>query len=192
MTYPQRYRYQYTRAAETLRVPYWDWGVDLKVPKATVPEKLTVYVPDGSSLTLSEVENPLRAYKFPRAAVEGKFGSFDPDNRTQTYRCNGPGQNYPESANANLAGRPYKQWLVRSCPHTSCPILLNTSQYDAFTRADNFSNFASTADSGISLEQIHNGIHWDAACGGQFLSADFSAFDPLLYVPRATRNLPAG
>lgn len=58
----------------------------------------------------------------------------------------------------------------------------DTIQYDAFTSARDFSEFASTGDGGISLEQIHNGIHWDGGCGGQFLAAEFSAFDPLLYV----------
>jgi tyrosinase len=43
-----------------------------------------------------------------------------------------------------------------------------------------FSEFASTADGGLSLEQVHNGVHWDGGCGGQFLAAEFSAFDPLL------------
>lgn len=32
----------------------------------------------------------------------------------------------------------------------------------------------------MSLELIHNGIHWDAACGEQFVNAEFSGFDPLL------------
>lgn len=53
-------------------------------------------------------------------------------------------------------------------------------QYDVFTHAQTFEDFASTGDGGISLEQIHNGVHWDAACGGQFLSSDLTAFDPLL------------
>lgn len=35
---------------------------------------------------------------------------------------------------------------------------------------------------GISLEQVHNNIHWDGACGSQFLDASFSGFDPLLSV----------
>lgn len=46
--------------------------------------------------------------------------------------------------------------------------------------AKSFADFASTDSSGISLEQIHNGVHWDGACGGQFLASDYTAFDPLL------------
>jgi tyrosinase len=51
--------------------------------------------------------------------------------------------------------------------------------YDAFTRSTTFDQFASTGSSGISLEQIHNAIHWDGSCGYQFLDADYSGFDPL-------------
>lgn len=63
------------------------------------------------------------------------------------------------------------------------------SQYDALTRSHSFSEFASTSSGGIGLEQIHNAVHWDGACGGQFLSPDFSAFDPLLYAAPAKTTM---
>jgi len=53
-------------------------------------------------------------------------------------------------------------------------------KYDAFARADNFSEFSSVSDRFVSMELVHNGIHWDAACGQQFLGPDLSGFDPLL------------
>lgn len=53
-------------------------------------------------------------------------------------------------------------------------------QYDAFTRSATFSDFATTSNGAVGLEQIHNAIHWDGACGGQFLSPQYTAFDPLL------------
>lgn len=34
----------------------------------------------------------------------------------------------------------------------------------------------------MGIEQIHNAVHWDGSCGGQFLSLDITAFDPLLCV----------
>lgn len=111
--YPQRYRYQYTRAAEDLRSPFWDWGVDTKVPSATVPEKLTVNFPDGDGLKREEIDNPLRTFRFPKAALDGEYGDFDSDNRTQIYRCSSP-ESYPDSANEKIAARPYKRWIVSS------------------------------------------------------------------------------
>lgn len=63
-----------------------------------------------------------------------------------------------------------------------CSFADESEQYDAFTYSTTFTQFASTASNGISLEQIHNVIHWDGACGNQLVDADLSAFDPLLYV----------
>ncbi len=65
-------------------------------------------------------------------------------------------------------------------------------QYDALTRSETFDEFSSPEGGGVGLEQIHNAVHWDGSCGGQFLALDFTAFDPLLYVEpriRVTRVL---
>lgn len=57
---------------------------------------------------------------------------------------------------------------------------LTQIQYDTFTRSTEFSQFATMEVSGVSLEAIHGGIHWDAGCRGQFLELEFTGFDPLL------------
>lgn len=54
------------------------------------------------------------------------------------------------------------------------------NQYDAFTYSTNFNEFAVTRQDGLGLEQMHNSIHWDAGCGGQFLDASIAGFEPLL------------
>lgn len=111
LEYPQRYRYQYVQAAETLRSPYWDWAVNSDVPSATVPSKVRVNVPDGQHLKETEIDNPLLTFQFPEEAFQGEYGDFDSENRTKIYRCQSP-QRYPESANAATAARPYKQYVV--------------------------------------------------------------------------------
>ncbi|CAM1506432.1 Fc.00g060730.m01.CDS01 [Cosmosporella sp. VM-42] len=161
LEYPQRYRYQYIHAAETLRAPYWDWAYSSAVPPVTISETLRIRVPNNNILEEVELQNPLFTYKYPQAAVDKHYGPFDTQNRTQTLRCLSP-DSYPASANDRIVRRKYKQWV-----------------YDAFTHSTTFSEFASIGDDGTSLEQIHNGIHWDGACGQQFLSADLSAFEPL-------------
>ncbi|KAF4124361.1 tyrosinase [Geosmithia morbida] len=153
------------RAADQLRSPFWDWAADMRVPPVTASQTLTINISTGNGVEESEVENPLWTFRFPRAALESRFGEgqWDPDNNNErTFRCVEPGESYPRTANELLAERPYQSWL-----------------YNCFTRAQTFSQFASTGDIGMSLEQIHNGVHWDAACKGQFLSSEFSAFDPL-------------
>ncbi|ODA82450.1 hypothetical protein RJ55_00957 [Drechmeria coniospora] len=159
LQYPQSVRAQYVAAANRLRAPYWDWASNPTVPPATVPERVTIMIPDGNRnrVVPRAVRNPLTNYKVPDAARQ--FDGFQ--NLQQTTRCPSP-QRYPESANTLLARRPYRSWI-----------------YDLFTRGTTFSEFAVSGGNIVSLELIHNGVHWDGACGQQFLSPDLSAFDPL-------------
>ena len=111
LEYPQRYRYQYIHAAETLRAPYWDWAATGSVPPVTVPETLRIRVPNNHVLEEVELQNPLFAYKFPQAALDGRYGPLDSQKRTQTLRCLSP-ESYPASANGRISERAYKQWVV--------------------------------------------------------------------------------
>ncbi|RSL69213.1 hypothetical protein CEP54_002372 [Fusarium duplospermum] len=161
--YPTKYRQQYVNAANTLRSPYWDWAVD-GIPNAVVPQMVNVKVPNGSGLKTINMKNPLYTYTFPKDAVAGKYGQWDDENRSRMFRCPAP-DSFPSTANGLLRQRPYKQWT-----------------YDVLTHSTSFNQFASTGNSGASLEQIHNAIHWDAACAGQFLMAEFSGFDPIFWM----------
>lgn len=115
LTYPQRYRYQYIRAAETLRSPYWDWAADNHVPPVTVPATLTVNIPQGEILEAVEINNPLATYKFPKEVLDGEYGDFDSQKRSRIFRCQSP-KTYPVSANEAVAARPYKRWIVSISP----------------------------------------------------------------------------
>ncbi|KAM3524150.1 hypothetical protein NHJ13051_004687 [Beauveria bassiana] len=160
--YPEEHRSKYIEAADTLRSPFWDWATDRAVPQATVPQTLTINVSEDGRLEARIVENPLYTFKFPQAVLEGHFGEFDHEKRTQVYRCNQLFMSYPETANANIRSKNYKQSL-----------------YDSFTRSTDFRQFATMDSTGNSLEAIHGSIHWDAACQGQFLTVEFTGFDPL-------------
>ncbi|KAK2603519.1 hypothetical protein QQS21_004288 [Conoideocrella luteorostrata] len=157
--YPPKYRSQYVDAAIRLRSPYWDWSAEAKVPQCTVPRVLTVNVPDGQGLKRVSINNPLQSFTYPEKARSGEFGTFP--RYSQTVRCPAPYQ-YPTTANQRLAGRGLKQ-----------------STYDAFTYSSTFDEFTVTGQNSIGLEEMHNNIHWDAGCEGQFLDAATSGFDPL-------------
>lgn len=113
LEYPQRFRFEYTQAAETLRLAYWDWAASPTVPPVTVPPTLKIRVPNGNVLREIDVQNPFATFRFPQSALDGKYGSFDSQRRTQIYRCQSP-DTYPAGANTRLAKRPYKRWLVRT------------------------------------------------------------------------------
>ncbi|PHH81033.1 hypothetical protein CDD80_4337 [Ophiocordyceps camponoti-rufipedis] len=155
--YPQEIRDQWLQAAETLRSPYWDWASDSNVPPATT--WATVRVTGNQGLPI-DIPNPLMPYRFPQDALNGKYGPFDAQMRAETYRCSAP-SSYPQSANGLLGSRPLRQWT-----------------YDILTRAANYSEF-SLGGGLVSVEQIHNQIHLDAACGNIFSEFALTAFDPL-------------
>ncbi|PHH76019.1 hypothetical protein CDD80_1884 [Ophiocordyceps camponoti-rufipedis] len=157
LTYPESVRAEYTHAADTLRSPYWDWAHDSRVPPATVPLKIRVNTSSGEV----ELDNPLRVYRFPKAVLDGKYGKFDPSKRPEVYRCrNAAG--YPADANRRMGRFPFGQLV-----------------YDAFTYARSFTEFCRGDGGVISLEQIHDSVHFDAACREQLVEVELAAFDPL-------------
>jgi len=48
-------------AAETLRMPYWDWAESAAIPTILNEAKITINMPTGKQ----QIDNPLYAYKFP-------------------------------------------------------------------------------------------------------------------------------
>ena len=164
-TYPSNYAAQYKQAAVSLRAPFWDWAAETYVPAATVNSMVTIHVPNGQALKQVSVPNPLFSYAFPQQAIDGQFGKFY--KGTKSVRCPAP-NNWPGTANSDLASRPYKQWT-----------------YDIFTTSPDFATFATTGSNGVSLEGVHNAIHWDATCGGMFLKTQWSGFEPLFMLHHA-------
>ncbi|KAJ6788102.1 hypothetical protein PWT90_05055 [Aphanocladium album] len=168
VTYPEELRARYIEAADTLRTPFWDWGADAAVPQSTVPQTLRINVTENGKVEAKDVENPLHTFKFSQNILNGEFGEFDKEGRAQIYRCNQPNMSYPETANELIRRRSYKHLL-----------------YNAFTKSSDFKQFATMDSSGISLEGIHGGIHWDGACQSQFLQLEFTGFDPLFMLHHA-------
>ncbi|KAM4064959.1 tyrosinase [Hirsutella rhossiliensis] len=156
-------RKRYIKAAALLRTPFWDWADIPHVPNSTVPGTMTINTPRGRK----EVRNPLARYSFPQDALDGNFGTFQPDPNKKITRCPPP-QNYPETANQNLEA-----------------INLRESVYHAFVFSKTFEDFGTTMGSGTSVEQAHNHVHNSAACGEQLLDLAYSAFDPLFMLHHA-------
>lgn len=100
----------YTEAAETLRLPYWDWAEDSTVPAFAGTAQIEVEGPDGKE----NIANPLYEYKFPASAVKGDFGAIIGGDRdkTKTIRCS------PDQANQRLAEVDFKGMVVSS-PHAT-------------------------------------------------------------------------
>lgn len=68
---------EWLAAANTWRMPYWDWAAHPEVPSIVATEKVSIVQPDGSETTVS---NPL--YKFTTANIKelgGKTVPLDSD-----------------------------------------------------------------------------------------------------------------
>lgn len=158
--YPDSVKEQYKQAADNLRVPYWDWAAESRVPDAVLPETMKIKAARNGVVEDVDVPNPFNTYNFPKAATTGQWGSFSRDDKIR--HCPAP-KKYPESANDELQKANYARWV-----------------YDVFTRVDKFADFGTVTAGYFSMEAIHNKIHWDGACRGQFLSPSYTGFDPLL------------
>ncbi|KEZ46479.1 hypothetical protein SAPIO_CDS0817 [Scedosporium apiospermum] len=159
--YPANVRAKYRSAAQTLRIPYWDWADDATIPPSVGQAQIQVDTPKGKKT----IRNPLYSYNFPKEAVDGKYGSITGNrDATKTVRCSAA------EANARMAGVNFKGLV-----------------YDAFTRSDTFAKVASVGSDGVvmSFEQPHNSIHVRAACGNNFAYTSDSAFDPLFMLHHA-------
>ncbi|KAM4055708.1 tyrosinase [Hirsutella rhossiliensis] len=150
-------RNRYLQAADALRAPYWDWATTSDVPPSTVPRSVTINTPKGRR----QVRNPLSGFTFPQQAVRGQFGRFSPSPRAAIARCPAP-NSYPNSANRMMASNDLKELV-----------------FSAFTYSKTFEEFSTTSTGGVSLEQAHNLVHNSAACGQQFSSPSYAAYDPL-------------
>lgn len=88
----------YKAAAQNLRLPYWDWGLQARLPTAATVKNVTVNGPEGN-LTL---RNPLYSYRFQRPSVLSQFGG-ELSEYPETVRCGGPGSNNATVSNQLLS-----------------------------------------------------------------------------------------
>jgi tyrosinase len=162
--YPASVRSTYVAAAQRLRAPFWDWAADYNIPACAAASSISVYVPGGSSVVQQTMTNPLLSFRFPTGAAS-QFGQIvDPGlDTTRTVRCSG------SEASAALAGDNLKDQV-----------------YSAFTRSTSFSALsAGTSNTVMPLEQPHNAVHVDAACGNHFSTVGAAGFDPLFMLNHA-------
>jgi tyrosinase len=163
----------YVAAAKTLRIPYWDWARDPKLPKSTTAQQITINTPTGRKT----IRNPLYSYRFQKfpftyANFGGTLGNY-----AQTMRC--PSSN-SRSATSRLSV--VNNNLARDGSY------LRDSVYLTFTRTNNFAVMSSDSQGGYTFESPHNTVHNDIGCGdptGHMTNLGWSAFDPIFMLHHA-------
>lgn len=172
-TYTGADRERYVAAANTLRIPYWDWARDPSLPQSVAAAQITINTPTGRRT----IRNPLYSYVFQNwPFTYDNFGGTIAQYR-QTMRC-------PSTANSQATSR---QDVVNSNLRRDSTYLKD-SVYLTFTRTQSFTIMSSDSQGGYNFESPHNTVHNDIGCGnptGHMTNLGWSAFDPIFMLHHA-------
>ncbi|KAK4690189.1 hypothetical protein P7C71_g6534, partial [Lecanoromycetidae sp. Uapishka_2] len=173
-TYPASQRSIYQAAARTLRIPYWDWALNVTMPDPVNDPMISVNTPSG----MLNIVNPLYNYTFhPQPSTV----DFPPQDSLSKYHStvrypNAAGQSQPDLANAQL--------------QANAPVFL-VQTYLLIADQDDYAPFSNTQSADgrgnayNSIENMHNGIHLLVGNGGHMAIIPFSAFDPIFWLHHA-------
>ena len=86
--FPANEQAAWKEAADTWRLPYWDWASNGSVPKLGLQPEITVTMPPGVSL---RIDNPLYQFKMPNDKTMGSEGvvSIKGDEGVELAVCHG-------------------------------------------------------------------------------------------------------
>lgn len=175
--FPAAIRGRYVAAAQTFRIPYWDWaakGPGSAFPSSISSQQATIIDVDGAT---KQISNPLYSYQFPARASQG-----DLDDRWSVFPVT---LRYPDSNDASAQSRDDRVSRVISNENASLRnnvslILLSYKQFDAFSNNEWLRN--GRAGTYGSLEDIHNEIHDKTGGNGHMSALEVSAFDPVFWL----------
>jgi tyrosinase len=170
--YPQGSRTRYESAAESLRVPYWDWASSPILPSILSQRTILINTPNG----VRSLANPLANYVFHPIPSGNEFPQDFPLSRApRTQRT--PDTN----GNDQVAA-------INAAMHANGETLTDKVYYLVARQVDYapFSNTGFPAEkrngSFDSLESIHNQLHGLVGGNGHMAYVPFSTFDPLFWL----------
>ncbi|KAF2152857.1 Di-copper centre-containing protein [Myriangium duriaei CBS 260.36] len=168
--YPAAVRNNYIAAANTLRVPYWDWSMTAEIPAIVNTPTVQVNTPTGQKT----IANPLYTYKFgPSTLSQLPQGSLS----TTVRRPDNRGNSQPALVNKQFDN-------IASSLHSQV--------YNLWSQQKDFLRFANAAITNKfrmrfnSIEGAHNTIHTTVGGnGGQMSDISVAAFDPIFWLHHA-------
>ncbi|MCJ1417075.1 hypothetical protein MMC32_003414 [Xylographa parallela] len=184
----------YRAAAETFRIPYWDWSLNPTMPGLVNAPTLTITTPTG----VRAVPNPLYNYTFNPLPTSPDFpegdsvcglirhygdtGDFLTSLQVSQFLST---VRYPTSLDPNATSQPGKVNKQLQANAES----LHDLTYQLLASEPNYTNFTSSAFShGNSLENVHNIIHALVGNGGHMAYLPYSSFDPIFWLHHAQAN----
>ena len=171
-------RQRYTAAADTFRIPYWDFAASPPNSGPVLPDSVSssADVQVNSPTGPRTIPNPLFQYSFhPLSTTDFPETPISLWSKTVRYPTD-------ESPSAQSRNNLVEQQLQNNR-------LANRDRvYNLFTAYTNYTEFASKAwfpaDGGNydSIESVHDQIHGLVGNGGHMGYIDYSAFDPIFYL----------
>lgn len=169
--YPEKTRAKYVKAAETLRIPYWDWASKPELPRSLTMRKINVNTAAG----VKNIDNPLFRYELD-PSVEKGFPKGDPFT-SMRYTLRAPGE----------GGETTRIDEVQKAMRSNAAYL-RTSLYQLLSSETNYTIFSTFAlqdqERGYNnVEAIHGQVHVAVGGrGGHMTYVPWSAYDPAFWL----------
>jgi tyrosinase len=158
--YPTTNRATYQAAADSFRIPYWDWASGSSIPSSLTSSRITINTPTGSQ----RITNPLYRYVFRPTIGAPDFPSGEGfQNAPYTTRDSRAASNI----NANAASIHDRTYLLLS----------RQTEYAPFSNRAYVDSRGNQYD---SAESIHDNIH--GMIGGWMGLVGYSSFDPIFFL----------
>lgn len=170
--YSGHQKQNYMLAAQSLRIPYWDWAIHAVLPAAVTDPNLQVNTPWGQQT----VRNPFAAYQFHPHPSEQQFPASDGVS------------NYPKTVRTPDSNGQSQNDVINKILSSNADSLLDKA-YLLIARQNNYTLFSNT---GVpekerngqldSLESVHNMVHGLVGAAGHMGYIPYSAFDPIFFM----------
>ncbi|KAK6354515.1 hypothetical protein TWF696_003658 [Orbilia brochopaga] len=170
--FPADRRATYQAVLPTLRIPYWDWASDSRLPPQVGEwPQLQVDTPQGRQT----INNPLYSYRFTdlREFPDQPFNAMWETTRAPAIMQDGRRVSQPNAVNNAL-------WQISGNMRNRAYQLLTA--YKQFNTVATKANSQSNTGQFDSLEGVHDTIHGTVGSGGTMSFVPYSAFDPVFWL----------
>ncbi|KIW29400.1 uncharacterized protein PV07_05217 [Cladophialophora immunda] len=186
---------KYHKAAQTFRLPYWDWALPADQDTSVFPwealagTKHNVIRPKSGGKTTPMEENPLARYTFGKVAKSygEQIDLFD-IGTTVRYPIKRSAKQDEAKMKAQLVefvADPSK-WDGKKGKNLTERVLFLLQSYDSFGPvSSNLFYKGQSFENWGSLEDVHNAIHVYTGGGGHMGDTEVAAFDPIFWLHHA-------
>ncbi|KAL3471608.1 hypothetical protein BJX99DRAFT_266607 [Aspergillus californicus] len=201
-TYPENTRPALRAAADTWRLPYWDWAANPRVPWLASEPELQISLLDQ----LETIPNPLYQFRMPdgkpmEAHGVGDVKAMGEDTVYSYGKCIATSR-YPTEEQSKPDSKDWIQGVVNNAEVEKYMMMHSSVDgknygaaaelvYRLLTYPLDYEEFATTAldarepkvSADVNIEFIHNNIHWWAGGeGGQMSQIPVATFDPIFWL----------